>query len=296
MRKVLKSGEIAHVWAHQQQEEGRVQTGNFYFEGRTIYSYGRHFPIAVIDENDSNIVYFTTDTYSNTTTGHIHAVRAAINHKTLIYCLDPVNASEGLHTKNLEDFNNRCKHIAKNNLRNARKPEIYLNQIAGQRRMFLEYCTHFKIKKSVQNRYKYIWIESQDGGLKATEKEIKAAAKRLKEDTKRRIQQHKIDVDGFRSFERAKIWTREDRDYLRYNTSTQRIETSQGIEIPVKIAQAFYKWVKSTVQSGGCKGECKMSILNFEVQYVNADEIKIGCHVITSDEYEHIATELGWNK
>jgi len=294
MKTVLSPSEIPHTWAHQLQDNARTSNSSLYFEGRTIYSYGRHFPIAVIDANQPQIVYFTTRSYSNTTTKHLYATRSAISHKTLIYCENPDQADRGTHSQNLEAFDNACKSIAKNSLRTARKPEMYLNQIAHQRDLFTRYCTHFKIKKSVQNKYKYIWIESQDGGIKATEKEIKAREKQLKEQIKREKLRHTEDVRKFRAFEVKRVWTRIDRDFLRYNSETKRIETSQEIEIPVKIAQKFYEWVKLIKSTGGCKGECNMKILDFEVQYVNADEIKIGCHVITTAEYETLATQLGW--
>jgi hypothetical protein len=46
MKHVFNSSEVPHIWALQQQNEGRNSQGNFYFNGATIYSYGSHFPIA----------------------------------------------------------------------------------------------------------------------------------------------------------------------------------------------------------------------------------------------------------
>lgn len=68
MKHVFNTSEVAHIWAAQSQQSGRNAQGNFYFEGQTIYSYGRHFPIATIVGND---VLFTDKSYSNTTAKHI---------------------------------------------------------------------------------------------------------------------------------------------------------------------------------------------------------------------------------
>lgn len=67
MKRVFPTDEIAHIWAHQRQDEARNSGGNFYFNGPTIYSYGGHFPIASLSGKHPNVVYFTTRGYSNTT-------------------------------------------------------------------------------------------------------------------------------------------------------------------------------------------------------------------------------------
>ena len=59
MKKVVSKSEVAHLWANQIQDEARDSRKSFYFEGRTIYSYGAHFTIAVLDEQDNNICYFS---------------------------------------------------------------------------------------------------------------------------------------------------------------------------------------------------------------------------------------------
>jgi hypothetical protein len=81
------SREVAHVWAQQRQAYGKNPTGNIYFDGHTIFSYGSHFPIArfvygkggkpcMID--GKQVVLFTTRTYSPTTNGHLNDVRNAL--------------------------------------------------------------------------------------------------------------------------------------------------------------------------------------------------------------------------
>lgn len=81
---VFDTGEIPHLWAHKVQANARNAQGNLYFDGDTIYSYGGHFPIArhVVDnpskKNPKSAVLFTTRSYSNTTSGHISAVRSSI--------------------------------------------------------------------------------------------------------------------------------------------------------------------------------------------------------------------------
>ena len=65
MKKVFTDiSHIAHLWANQLQDEARNSgSGNFYFDGDVIYSYGSHFPIAkhVVNAKGEKAVLFTTD-------------------------------------------------------------------------------------------------------------------------------------------------------------------------------------------------------------------------------------------
>jgi len=80
---------IAHLWAHQEQDNAR-NSGNFYFNGRTIYSYGSHFAIAEIMEGNENVIFFAREGYSNTTSKHKYVVSRAIpDNKTVITVSNP---------------------------------------------------------------------------------------------------------------------------------------------------------------------------------------------------------------
>jgi hypothetical protein len=80
---------IAHLWVHQEQNSAR-NSGNFYFNGRTIYSYGSHFAIAEIMEGNENVIFMTRKGYSVTTSKHISVVwRAIPDYKTIIHVDNP---------------------------------------------------------------------------------------------------------------------------------------------------------------------------------------------------------------
>jgi hypothetical protein len=80
MRTVFNNDELSHVWASQTQSTGRSSTGNFYFEGVTIFSYGRHFPIAkfVTGNKGEKAVLVNINDYGPTTSNHKSLVRKAI--------------------------------------------------------------------------------------------------------------------------------------------------------------------------------------------------------------------------
>lgn len=305
MRTVLSKSDVAHYWAHQRQDNGRVSGGNFYFEGRTIYSYGTHFPIATLQ--DDNKVLMTTRGYSNTTSKHLYEVRSAISHKTIIWCYDPSEASRGLHSENINNFEVEAK-LSASKLPRSIKPEIYLSQIAGQKRLLMDYVEHFNLKPKAYKHLHYINIITKDGGIVATEKEKKQRLKDQKANEKAyalRIAEQKTKDEvnllewrkrtgQFKDAQNRPYLYALTGTYLRFNKASQEIETSKNVLIPIKIAERFYKWLKHQLVKGGCNGECEHKILGYDVDHVNSEGIKVGCHDVSWTEINAMAKKLKW--
>lgn len=299
---------IAHLWANQQQDEAKNPSRNFYFTGNKIYSYGSHFCIAAIHTNKQGkkAVLFTTRGYSNTTSKHLGIVRQACSQYERIYCEHPEYAERGEHKANLEAFEQEAKYIAQRNLKNARKPEIYLNQIAGQRLLAEAYCEYFGLQKELK-KLVFIYITNKDeynGAVAKDLKRIHAANKAAEKAAKKRqaelLIKEQVNVKEWKQFnegyedDRARLYVYSNYSYLRFNPKTNRIETSQRIEIPVKIGERAFKWYLDTLKKGGCTGECNFKILDYEVREVTKEYIRIGCHLITAQEVNEIALKLGW--
>jgi hypothetical protein len=176
---------VAHAWSRQDQERGREADktgGRIFFEGPTIYSYGHHFPIATFFQRKGaeKVVLFTTREYSPTTSAHISAARGAVSHHRIIYCQSPTDAERGIHGDNMRDWETRAQVWA-NKLAKATKPEKYLSEISKLRAQMQEYADYFKISKlsykatgGKLTRFRYLMIESKEGGVKAIAKEIAA--------------------------------------------------------------------------------------------------------------------------
>lgn len=67
---------VAHIWAQNKPDEaGKSNNGQFYFEGRELYSYGSHFLVGFIMPDGTALL--NPDRYSNTTNRHqSYAARA----------------------------------------------------------------------------------------------------------------------------------------------------------------------------------------------------------------------------
>jgi hypothetical protein len=269
MKKVFTDiSTIAHLWANQLQDEAR-NSGNFYFDGKTIYSYGGHFPIAKhIEKDGERAVLFTTRGYSNTTARHIAVVRHAASHLNVIKCYNP-NETHG------ENFN-RWKidaELVAAKLPKAKKPEKYLNELEYINSQAKKYAQFFGLELpailttilSIKDKNEWTAYHDQKTAI--------LEAERLKREAELK-KQHKKALTEWKAGKTSRLYTRIETDYLRVNEEAARIETTQAVQIPMELGKRLYNSIKENTLKVGDK------VLNFEVNEVGA-KVKIGCHTFT---------------
>ena len=291
MKKVFSShNEAAHIWASQSQHEGRA--GNIEFEGQTIYSYGRHFPVARFAPEYGNIVLFTSRGYSSSTGKHKGIIRAAIpSSYTLIYCDDvsrPASHNLAIWEKSIlrmrGDFAQSSRKISAGNIATA----IY--QLTSEA---LAYCEALKIAAPE-------WIKDNDAE-KAARAYVSEAAKLR--DAKRAIKQAENNrIAALESAERLALWlTGESVNTNGFQFSDtllrikgEQIETTRGAKIPVSDALKIYPLLARTKRTGG-KIEAGLHNINLGAYRFNSfdgENLIVGCHSIAWAQIEKMAQEL----
>ncbi len=80
VKRVFTPSMVAHVWAQQTQEDGRSSNGNFYFHGKTIYSYRNSWPLATFIEpyEGKPVIIVNHERYSVTTSSQLSDVQGAL--------------------------------------------------------------------------------------------------------------------------------------------------------------------------------------------------------------------------
>ena len=292
MRKVFPKNMVAHVWAQRTQDEGRSSTGNFYFVGDTIYSYGRHFPIAKFVDlpNGESVVLFTSRSYSITTSSHIAAVRQSLRGGQRTFVV--TNPAGGID-EILDDLQDKANaaHSA------AQKPRIRQatrdNHMAECARLIRQYDEMAELWGSPRRL-------NDLGGMLA---ECRAAEERAEQERLRREEERRQEIQSRQT--EVEEWKR---DWLAgevhfghswYHGPTLlrikdgRIQTSRGAEIPVRCANAIWELVCKCLDSGE-PAYPAMQIGHFTLDTVKGDgSIVAGCHVIEHSELRRIAVELG---
>ena len=138
----MKNDEVAEDFAKGLNES---KTQNVFIEGKTIYSYGYHFPIA--KKIGNNKVLFNTKGYSNSTAKHKSYVLSELQHKgyEIIYIFDcDLEKAEQQILRNNEEITYlkdklkrvRSKHIEENHktqIKSLGKQNDFLKDIAMPR-------------------------------------------------------------------------------------------------------------------------------------------------------------------
>lgn len=78
------NSQVAHIWAQgDPAKSGQSGNGNFYFNGRDLWSYGNHFLVGRIMADGTALL--NADSYSVSTAGHQSDARGAVSHRDTFY-------------------------------------------------------------------------------------------------------------------------------------------------------------------------------------------------------------------
>lgn len=279
MKNVFSNSDLAHAYANQSQQSGRNSNGSFYFNGKTIYSYGSHFPIAkiVTNEQGNEVMLFTFRTYSNTTAKQISIVRSATRQYDKIYCYNP-NES---HEANFKAWLNLAE-IQAEKLQKAKKPEIYINELGYLSNQVNAYTTYFNIE-APDTLKAVLSIKDKSENLEYMSKKAELLKIEKAKKEKQQKQEFKEQINKWFNGETQRLYTRYKLDFLRINDN--RVETTQAVQIPVELAKRLHNKIKTnTLQVGE-------QLLNYRVDQVD-NIIKIGCHAFTRKYLLHFGSKL----
>lgn len=282
MRKVFSShSEVCHVWAQQKQSEGKAS--RIFFDGPSIYSYGRHFEMARFV--DANTVFITTRGYSVSTSGHLSLVRGAVSHKRVFEV-----PSFDYHPDNVRHYIERAReHFDK--AKRARTSTTRLLGAAKQTVTVLrEYLEQFPTP--IPDSHAELWTALNqgtylDGAVQAQllkkEREAKKAeleSQRLAREAREREEQ-----------ERLEQWIAGELGYgyfsaMRLRVRENEVETTHGAKVPLIEARKLYRALKAGVDVAG------RHIGHYTVTRLDKEDIVIGCHRIPLAEIERIAPQV----
>lgn len=316
MKKVFDNAMVAHVWAQQNQDEGRSNNGQFYFRGKTIYSYRDSWPLAHFHE--SGLIILNTQSYSMTTSRHLSEVRSALGYgRENIVSVDsveilkdivngygtPQNIANKICATVKDQAHKYIKSAAKRKKPSLQSSDIgaALSWIATAEKLcnMLESSVQFheqlgELQRQLRDDSAAL-IASKGDEIKAeneAEKKRKAAKKAAaKEDHDRELERFRSGAD-FRDYY-LKEFT--DKVYMRVNDEGN-IETSRRAIFPVDHAKKAFTVIRTMREKGeGWKRNGKTIHLgHFQIDEIlpNGD-VKAGCHFVQWDEIEACAVKLG---
>lgn len=280
MKNIFTNSELAHIYANQSQPTGRNYNGSFYFDGKTIYSYGRHFPIAKIVRNESGneCMLFTYRSYSNSTSKQVSIVKSATRQYKKIYCYSP----EDSHELNFKSWLNLAE-IETTKLQKAKKPELYLNQLGILNREALEYAEFFNIEIPITLQAVLSIKDKKENLVYMSKKDELIKIEKAKKEKAQKIE-YKEQLKKWFNFETGRVYGGFNFDFLRLNEN--RVETTQAVQIPLELAKRLHNKIKTNTLKVG------ESLLDYKVNEVG-NIIKIGCHNFKRSYLLNFGSKLG---
>ena len=298
MKTKFNNSELTHVWANQSQTEG---TGsNIFFDGPSIYSYGRHFKIAeIVEHNNKTAVLFNSDSYSNTTAKHQSLTLRSIPSQYPIFKVVSFGNNLHTHRDNLGKYLTDAENTQRQTKTATKHKGGYLSQTIGHLNTFRNYCSFFDLGDysnmssmtlqglSISERYILLteWVNLYENSTEFKEWQIKQEENKKKAELKA-IEEAKDKIDLFRAFKVPYIYNL-GINLLRFNKDTDEIETSGGVKMPRNIFFDAYQRLKNdTLLIGQHIGQYRFNGLE-------NDTLLIGCHKVPLNEVANIIPILG---
>lgn len=309
MKKVFANRiSCAHVWAAQSQAEGRA--GNVFFDGPTIYSYGRHFPIASFQRG---IVLYNCDGYSNSTAKHKLTVASALYglgvkridvSKRFVTGDDPKGC--------LEDFGARREVLLLKAAGARSRTESYLAEADMIESQARDYAQAFKLRapkfKPFERERFAAMIAKQRAAAKLDNErrtaEYAEREKRYRERAAKREAQYPIVLDAWR---RRELLPREEYSTidcysdkpteLRLSKDGASVETSRGADVPIRDAKLLWTLIHATRLNRQPITDTAQfgDVGAFRLREIDADgNATIGCHTLTYVVTRAFAESQGW--
>ncbi len=265
---------VAHNWAH---DTGRARRGfNMFWEGdgagRTIFSYGHHFPIARFVEarDGAPVVLFTTDGYSVSTAKHKTITRRAIPAGVPVFDVSDVMAkTESACRSNWDSMVGEMRQCVAKAARARIYGASWLDQADRWQRKANHYAEAFGLDVAP--------VEAVELSPEALER-IKAAEA---EERRREAERTREAVSAWQRGERATCpHTRVAHVRIEHDGT---VSTSYGIRgLPLRACLAVLRLARHCKAKGVAFEPLKVhTVGSWSVDRIGADgSIRAGCHVI----------------
>jgi hypothetical protein len=328
MKTVFTSNkELCHVFAQQVQDTGK--TGNLFFNGNVLYSYGWHYPVVVLVSD--SIAIFNGQGYSNTTNRHTSLARQALLHykrheiestdiiKQLIRFTQSEKTTDDIKAllvtvkwdiastiKNLQD-RLASKDAAKRRITTLDK---WKGEASSKVNDCLKLLEILEIKPSAEIKKEIKKLEKNVGDLftaaqtraqREAKKREKAKAEYLKEVLK-------LKDKAIAAWREGGSWLGADMPSVQtildklelpplLRLHDNEIVTSMGARFPVKDAIEVYPVLTKLKDSGKpitLKDNDRLRLGYYAIESIDKEgNVKAGCHTVPWTEIALIAQQLG---
>jgi hypothetical protein len=253
--------------------EGR--SGNVYFDGVRLYSYGRHYELARYLDNDT--VLINDKGYSVTTAKHISKARYGLSQYRQFFLTHCDSMAVRIQLEGIRE-----------KLQTARKPEKYVNEAIYLIDKYNEWEKfHEENRERLEHTLPYFpadlpIISELLSLFNATDFSERLKIQRDAE-RKRKANAAQSFRDAFRNFEPFEAYRNLSKlPYSLIRINGENVETSQFVTIPLDEARKAWELYKlGKIRHGDKVGE-------YSVISTTAEQIRIGCHLLNITDLQEV--------
>lgn len=299
---------VAHNWANQTNKGKRGS--NFFYDGKSIYSYGYHFEVGRIVETEkgNEIVLLNNASYSVSTSKHQGYVRQACNHiesfdfplgNRQLNILSGASLTQNDFVRAFNHYGNIVIESSKKASRSRKYGDLHLTDAKNAVENWNKLKAHFpKLTKGI----KKLKLPSDIQIKKLKDKDKKERAKERKEKHNRIIREENAWLNYEKNYvsriARCLLRQRQvsyipDQGCPPQTRLVDEVETSHGARVPLQDAKLFFNAIKRFKDSPkACLDRFKVG--NFRLSNLTPKGANIGCHFIAWKEMERFAAQMGW--
>ena len=298
----MNNSQVAHIWANQ--SKTIAKGSNFFFNNKSIYSYGHHFEVARLvqtEKGNKTIALFEPSTYSVSTSKHQSLAKNAVHglHESFDFNLPTYDLTRDDFLRSFNRFEKLVIEALKKSKRAIKYKDSHIRDAVNAVDQWNKLKTYFP---TLTKGIKKLKTLDQDQIDKLVESEKKQKAIEAKK--------RKMILDN-----EVKLWLNHDINSLPNDAKTMirqkgkrvitksgnapefrllnEIETSRGAIVPLDHAKLFFNAIKRFEKN---RNECntRFRVGHFTLDRLTTKGAKIGCHLLEWKEINRFAKTMNW--
>jgi hypothetical protein len=298
----MNNSQVAHIWANQ--SKTIAKGSNFFFNNKSIYSYGHHFEVARLvqtEKGNKTIALFEPRTYSVSTSKHQSYARNAVHglHESFNFNLPTHDLTRDDFLRAFNRFGNIVIDSLKKSKRARKYKDWHIREAVEAVVQWNQLKAYFPTLTKGMKKLKTLDLD-QINKLVESEKKQKAI------EAKKR----KMILDN-----EIKLWLNHDINHLPHDSKTMirqkakrvitesgnapeirlldEVETSRGASVPLDHARLFFNAIKRFEKNpNDCNNHFRVG--HFTLDKLTEKGAKIGCHLLEWKEINRFAKAMNW--
>jgi hypothetical protein len=278
------AAEVAHLFAHQAQDDARCRNASF--NGLRFKSYSTVVAMMHPREGKPTLTLFSASRYSMTTDKQLSQLSSALRGVTEVMYVTEVDVTyEYDHKQNRDWFLKKSIEVELKSRRARSNKDRLIAESNSYLASMRKYADYFDLVWEIPESI----TQAADVQLSILQSDLRAEKLREIE----RIEKQAEDLDKWMADPQFYYHGRFEE--LRLRVKDDEIQTTHGARIPLEDAKKYWPLLRRLHEAGRpyVPTNVEVKFGYYAMSYFKNDILKVGCHEIPYSEIKRIAVQLG---